>query len=45
LLQNVAQQAASAIAVSQLQDELDRLLAAGGDIEELAPRWDALRPL
>lgn len=45
LLQNVAQQAASAIAVSQLQDELDRLLATGGDIEELAPRWDALRPL
>ena len=45
LLQNVAQQAASAIAVSQLQDELDRLQAAGNDIEDLAPRWDALRPL
>ena len=45
LLQSVAQQAASTITVLQLQDELDRLTSAGGDIEELAPRWDALRPL
>lgn len=44
LLQNVAQQAAAAIAVARLQDELDRL-AASGEIDEAAPRWDALRPL
>jgi len=45
LLQNVARQAASVVAASRSQDEIDRLQTAGYDIEELAPRWDALRPL
>lgn len=44
LMQNVAEQAAAAIAVWQLQGELNRLLAHGDNIEEQAPRWDALRP-
>jgi hypothetical protein len=44
LIQNVAQHASAAITAGRLQSELQKLMSSG-DLDEVAPRWDQLRPL
>jgi GAF domain-containing protein len=43
LIENVAQQAASALAAVRLQGEVDQLLKQAADAGFAAPRWDELR--
>lgn len=44
LIQSVAQHASAAITAGRLQSELQKLMRSG-DLDEVAPRWDQLRPL
>ena len=43
LIENVANHASNVLAASLLQGEVDSLLAATNEIDELAPRWNELR--
>jgi len=44
LIQSVAQHASAAITAGRLQRELQKLMLSG-ELDEVAPRWDQLRPL
>jgi len=44
LMQSVARFASSAITANRLQSEVQKLMRSG-DLDEVAPRWDELRPL
>ena len=43
LIQSVAQHASAAIGAGRLQAEIQKLMLSG-DLDEIAPRWDQLRP-